>query len=195
MYFKLDKEFWQDRYETNETQWDIGYASPALMAYMEDKPLDSKILIPGAGNAYEAEALWKMGFKNITVLDIAEQPLAQLKARVPDFPEKKLVCADFFEFEGQFDIILEQTFFCAIKPTSRLDYVKKMSELLNRHGELAGLLFNAPMNTDTPPYGGNKKIYLPLFSTHLELIAMDTCAVSIEPRAGKELFFKAKPKY
>ena len=191
MHLKLDKEFWQNRYETNETQWDIGYASPALMAYMKDKPLGSEILIPGAGNAYEAEALWNMGFKNITVLDIAEQPLEQLKARVPDFPERQLVCADFFGFKGQFDIILEQTFFCALAPSLRAAYVEKMSQLLKPTGQLVGLLFDAPMNNDRPPYGGSKAEYLPLFSAHLHVHEMETSALSIAPRAGKEVFFRA----
>eukprot|EP01034_Spumella_vulgaris_P007775 gene7775-9910_t len=143
---ELNEHFWTNRYKTQETQWDIGYASPALMAYMEDKPLDAQILIPGAGNAYEAEALWNKGFKNIMVLDISNIPLENLKKRIPAFPDGQLCCADFFAFEGTFDIILEQTFFCALDPSLRPAYVKKMAELLKPTGELAGLLFDAPMN-------------------------------------------------
>ena len=187
----LDKFFWNTRYQTGETQWDMGYASPALMAYMENKPLDAEILIPGAGNAHEAEALWNKGFKNITVLDVSTFPLENLKKRVPDFPDVQLVCADFFAFTGQFDIILEQTFFCARNPELRPAYVKKMAGLLKPTGELAGLLFDAPMNADKPPFGSNRAEYLALFATHLHVWEMETSALSIAPRAGKEVFFRA----
>ena len=188
----LDQSFWTNRYQTHETQWDIGYASPALMAYMEGKPTDAAILIPDAGNAYEAEALWRKGFTDVTVLDISTVPLENLKNRVADFSSEKLVCADFFAFEGQFDIILEQTFFCALDPVLRPAYVKKMAELLKPGGELAGLLFNAPMNADQPPFGGSKAEYLQLFATRLRVTEMETSALSIAPRAGREVFFRAQ---
>lgn len=187
----LNESFWTNRYQTHETQWDIGYASPALMAYMEGKPLDAQILIPGAGNAYEAEALWKKGFKNITVLDISTIPLENLKKRIPEFPDTQLQCVDFFAFEGVFDVILEQTFFCALDPSLRFEYVKKMAELLAPTGELAGLLFDAPMNADKPPFGGSKVEYVELFATHLRVLEMETSPLSIAPRAGKEVFFRA----
>lgn len=190
----LDKHYWSNRYQNKETQWDIGYASPALMAYMENKPLDAHILIPGAGNAYEAEALWKKGFTNVTVLDISEWPLQQLKNRVPNFPDNQLVCADFFEYSGRFDIILEQTFFCALDPALRTRYVEKMAALLKPNGELAGLLFNIPLNTDKPPYGGSKEEYLHLFSSRFSFLEMEVANLSITPRSGNEVFFRAAPK-
>ena len=56
------------------TGWDIGGPSTPLVKYFDqlaDK--QRKILIPGAGNAYEAEYLWAQGFSNVHVLDIAPQ--------------------------------------------------------------------------------------------------------------------------
>lgn len=190
----LDSNFWTNRYETGETQWDIGYASPALMAYMDGMPLDAAILIPGAGNAYEAEALWRKGFKNVTVLDISNIPLENLKIRIPDFPEAQLVHGDFFAFEGQFDIILEQTFFCALHPSLREAYAQTMPRLLKPTGELAGLLFDAPMNADKPPFGGTRAEYVALFDKYMHVEEMETSQLSIPPRAGREVFFRAKRK-
>ena len=93
--------FWANRYEDNMTGWDIGAPSTPLVKYFDqlaDKQL--KILIPGAGNAYEAEYLWSQGFSNVHVLDIAPQPLAALQKRVPDFPAAQLIQANFFEHES-----------------------------------------------------------------------------------------------
>ncbi len=104
-----------------ETGWDLGAVSPPIKAYIDqlnDKNIS--ILIPGAGNAYEAAYLFEQGFKNITVLDLAIKPLKNLKERVPDFPEHQLLHQNFFDHKGQYDLIIEQTFFCALDPSLRV---------------------------------------------------------------------------
>ena len=124
---KLDQEFWSQKYQSNQLGWDIGEVSPPIKAYIDqliDK--DVSILIPGAGNAYEAAYLLEQGFKNVKVLDIAEEPLANLKERVPAFPKQQMLQEDFFIHEGQYDLIFEQTFFCALDPSLRVDYIDKM---------------------------------------------------------------------
>jgi Thiopurine S-methyltransferase (TPMT) len=52
------ESYWTNRYNDQSTGWDIGYPSTPLKEYIEQ--LTNKnihILIPGAGNAYEAEYL------------------------------------------------------------------------------------------------------------------------------------------
>ncbi len=140
---KLDKEYWAAKYRENKTGWDLGSVSPPLKQYIDQlKDKSINILLPGAGNSYEAEYLHINGFKNIYVLDIAEEPLKNLKRRIPGFPEKNLIQADFFKFEESFDLILEQTFFCALPVQKRSLYAKKMHQLLRKNGKLVGLLFN-----------------------------------------------------
>jgi hypothetical protein len=39
-----------------------------------------------------------------------------------------------------------------------------MHELLKLNGKLVGLLFNIPLNTTHPPFGGNKEEYQKQFS-------------------------------
>ena len=190
-----DKSFWENLYKTKDTGWDIGYASTPLVEYI-DQIHDKKkhILIPGAGNAYEAEYLHKLGYQNVFILDISEQPLTNFLERVPTFPKDNLIQQNFFDHIGVYDLILEQTFFCALNKELRPNYVKKMHELLCDSGQLVGLLFNAPMNEDKPPYGGNRALYLELFSPYFEVLLMETDHNSIQPRSDKELFFKMKKK-
>ena len=70
-----------------------------MMDQLEDK--DQKILLPGAGRGYEAEYLYRNGFGQLTVVDIAPYPLENLRERLPEaFPESHLVESDFFEFNG-----------------------------------------------------------------------------------------------
>ena len=139
MNININSDFWNDKYTSGSTGWDIGEVSEPLKQYIDQ--LNDKgiaILIPGAGNAYEAEYLHNKGFKNITVIDLSEYPIANLRKRCPDFPEEKLLNKDFFDHKGAYDLIIEQTFFCALNPSLRSNYFEKMYELLNPKGGLLG---------------------------------------------------------
>ena len=187
----LNKNFWDLRYQNNEIGWDIGYISTPLKKYIDqltDKNI--KILIPGGGNSYEAEYLHNLGFKNVFVVDISPTALTNLKNRVPDFPKNHLINIDFFKLNNSFDLILEQTFFCALTPKLRDSYVLKMNQLLRPNGKLVGLLFNIPLNKDRPPFGGTKKEYLSYFKNYFKIEIMELSYNSISERTNIELFIK-----
>ena len=192
---QLNKKFWNDKYLKKEHRWDVGYITTPLKEYfnqMEDKKL--RILIPGCGNSYEAEYLFNNGFKNIFVLDYSEKVLSNFKKRVPDFPSENLLCIDFFDLNMELDVIIEQTFFCAINPNLREAYVSKMNQLLKPNGKLVGLMFNVPLNKDKPPFGGNKEAYITFFKPYFNIEKMDTCYNSFGNRKGRELFVKLHKK-
>lgn len=187
--------YWENRYQNQQTGWDIGEISSPLKAYidqLEDKSI--KILIPGAGNAYEAEYLFLNGFKNVFIADIAATPLQNIKKRLPSFPEKQLLHIDFFELEMQFDLILEQTFFCALPKSFRKAYAEKMQKLLKKEGKLVGLLFDDELPNGNPPYGGSKKEYLTYFEPLFDVHTFKTAYNSIPQRQDRELFMILQPK-
>lgn len=187
----LSQNFWTNKYETNKIGWDLGEVSPPLKNYFDQlQNKELKILIPGGGNSYEAEYLFNKGFHNVYVVDIAKQPLNNIKLRVPDFPDSQLIHANFFDVDNQFDLIIEQTFFCAINPKLRAAYVAKAFELLNTNGKVVGLLFNEPLNTDKPPFGGCKEEYINHFKSYFNITIIEESYNSIQPRVGRELFFR-----
>ena len=188
----LDRDFWQQRYADGTTGWDLGAVSPPLQAYFDqltDK--DLRILIPGGGRSYEAEHLHKAGFRNVFVIDLTSAPFEDLLARCPDFLEEHLITGDFFAHDGSYDLIVEQTFFCALDPALRERYVEHMHRLLAPGGKLIGVLFDDPLNDDHPPFGGNKDEYLRLFRPVFEEVLLERCHNSVPPRAGRELWLKA----
>lgn len=190
----MDKKYWNSRYEENNIGWDIGEVSRPLQEYFDQlSNHDMKILIPGCGHAYEAKYLWNSGFKNVFTLDVSEKALANFKKDCPEFPSQNMICSDFFDFEDQFDLIIEQTFFCALLPEYRKRYVKKMASLLKPKGKLVGLLFNTEFEGG-PPFGGCEKDYRGLFEKYFEILKMEEAHNSIDPRAGRELFFIANLK-
>jgi len=190
----LNETYWSERYKNNQTGWDIGYASPAIINYFSSiKHKNVHILIPGGGNGYEAEALYKMGFENLYLLDITDEPLLNFAGRNADFPKKQLLKEDFFMHSGQYDYIIEQTFFCALKPDLRRQYVEKMSELLKPDGILVGLLFNRVFDKNGPPFGGTQSDYLTLFEDHFKVLTISESAESIPERLRHELFIELQP--
>lgn len=185
---RLNSEYWSDRYQNSETGWDLGIVSPPIKAYI-DQLVDKSItiLIPGCGSGYEGAYLFNQGFKNVVLLDFAIEPLQNFKKNNLLFPENQLVNGDFFEHIGQYDLIIEQTLFCAIDPSLRLKYAEKVSQLLKPTGKLVGLLFNRSFESG-PPFGGNKEEYLSCFSDYFSSIYMEECYNSVQPRMENELF-------
>ncbi len=185
--------YWSLRYKENLTGWDLAQPSPPITAYMDQlKDKGTKILIPGAGNAYEAEYLFASGFLNTYILDIAHEPLEQFAERNPDFPPDQIIYGDFFQHQGKYDLILEQTFFCSFPPLRerRTAYAKKMSDLLHPKGKLVGLWFDFPLTGDMEkrPFGGSKSEYLEYFTPHFFIKTFEPAYNSISPRMGNELF-------
>jgi cyclopropane fatty-acyl-phospholipid synthase-like methyltransferase len=88
--------------------------------------------------------------------------VAVLQEKFKNNSSIKIILGDFFDHQEKYDIIVEQTFFCALPPTMRQHYVSKMHSLLKSNGLLIGLLFNRSFEK-SPPFGGNKpnmNIYL-----------------------------------
>lgn len=184
----LDQEFWNSKYENNLTGWDLGEVSPPIKEYidqLQNKKL--KILIPGAGNAYEAKYLIDKGFSNVTVIDIAPRLIDKLRQDFKGNNTIQLIHGDFFEHNGKYDLILEQTFFCAIHPSLRPDYIQKMKSLLSKDGKLCGVLFNREF-IGGPPFGGSKEEYLNLIGERLKVNTMEVCYNSHPARKNTELW-------
>lgn len=189
MTINTNKTYWENRYKNNEIGWDTGSITTPLKEYIDQiNNKELTILIPGAGNGYEFDYLITNGFKNVTVIDIAEQPIKNLQNRNPKYIDN-IIQTDFFNYTGTFDLILEQTFFCALNPKMRSKYVTKMYSLLNKNGKIAGLLFDFPLTEIGPPFGGSMKEYDALFTKKFTLKKLKKAYNSIKPRKDKELFF------
>ena len=159
--------FWRYR-------WDLGEVSPPIKEYidtLEDK--DIGILIPGCGNTYEAEYLLKNHFGNVTVIDFAPTLVKNLQEKFKNNPNIKIVLGDFFIHQGNYDLIIEQTFFCALPPAMREQYVLKIHQLLSKCGKLAELLFNKNFEGG-PPFVRSQAEYEQLFKDHFDFLKMES---------------------
>lgn len=192
---ELNKKNWNQRYIDSETGWDVGYITDPIKEYFDqinDKKL--KILIPGSGNGYEAEYLYRKGFENVFVLDYAKKALKNFKNRVPDFPKSNILEMDFFDLNDSFDIILEQTFFCALDIDKRNSYINKTHFLLKNRGKLVGVFFDDKFANLNPPFGANLSEYKSLLGSVFHLLTFENCYNSISSRKKNEFFCIAQKK-
>lgn len=191
----LDKEYWNKRYAQRKIGWDVGYVATPLKSYFDQlSNKNLKILIPGAGNAYEVAYLYENGFINTFLLDFADLAVKYFILNNPDFPKNQIITDNFFDHQDTYDLIVEHTFFSSINLSKRPIYVKKVFDLLKPAGKFVGLLFDRAFEGVYPPYGGNKKIYRELFDKFFEIDTMETAYNSIKPRRETELFFIMRKK-
>ncbi|NNE28149.1 MAG: hypothetical protein HKN16_00840, partial [Saprospiraceae bacterium] len=81
----LNKDYWEERYKNGYTGWDVGFITPPIQRILDQlEDLNTRILIPGAGNAYEAEYAFNKGFSNVYVCDWATSAFNRLLKVIPD---------------------------------------------------------------------------------------------------------------
>ena len=191
-------EDWEHHYKTNDLGWDLGRVAPPFARLWKERMVSPcKAIIPGCGRGHEAIFLAEHGFQ-ITAVDFAQGAVTSLKKSL----EKKnllgqVLCQDFFEldlcFNNKFDLMLENTFFCAIKPSMRQKYVLTAGRIL-RPGALFIGLFYETDKEGGPPFNTKKSDIEEYFSERFKVEILDKSLYSAEQRLGKEwlAIFKKK---
>jgi methyl halide transferase len=185
--------YWDERYLEENIPWDIGYANSGIIKYVQRQfPLTTRILIPGAGVGHEAAKLYALGYENVFVNEWSQSAKERMLAVYPGFPAENILIGDFFALRGCYPLIIEQTFFCALPPARRMDYVKKVKELLAHDGVFAGVFFDRTFADEGPPFGGDAAEYRALFSREFKVSVTSPWKDSIAPRAGTECWLEAR---
>ena len=131
---------WESLYQTQDTGWDRGETSPALLTFIQKAALENAktVLIPGCGRGYEVVELARRGFA-VTALDLAPSAVAHLKQTLEaECLQAEVIYTDIFDFKAPqaFDVVYEQTCLCAIEPSERKQYAAKVYEWLKPNGKL-----------------------------------------------------------
>lgn len=185
----LSRKYWDQQYHNESTGWDIGYVSPPIKEYFDQRTDHSaRVLVPGAGSGWEVEYLYKNGWHNTFLLDFAPTALQKFSRRFPEFPRQNILSENFFDHKGTYDYIVEQAFFSSIPRDIRPEYAHQMFQLLKPGGKFVGLLFNHEFNFFGPPFGGTEEEYKNLFFNLFDVKYFTIAFNSIKPRKGRELF-------
>ena len=185
-------KFWENIYKNDDAGWDLGGPTPVFVKISSIiKP--KKICIIGCGKGYDAVMFAKNNFK-VTAVDFAPSAVKSLKS----LAKKNKVTINVLEkdifslspdYKNYFDYIIEQTCFCAIHPSKRLEYERLVHTLLNTNGKLIGLWF--PLDKDIkdggPPYGTTIDEVKTIFNEGWLIEEEKFPSESIKPRKKREI--------
>jgi SAM-dependent methyltransferase len=186
-----DEYDWQGLYEANDMRWDLGEVAPPFIKLWEAGKLPvGKVLIPGCGRGHEVMFLAENGF-DVTGVDFAEGATSYLEKTLMERNlNGRVVHQDFFKLDethtGVYDLVLEQTFFCAINPSLRSDYCNTVARILKPGGKLIGLFYNTG-EEGGPPHNTTREDVEKVFSESFAIHKLEITTWSIERRSGKEL--------
>lgn len=146
---------WEKAWREGRTGWDAGASAPALVELTERGVLPTgRALVPGCGAGYDVFTL-ASDEREVVGLDIAPTAAERFEAlrreRGIAAERATIVSADFFAFDAEpFDLIFDYTFLCALDPSVRPTWAKRVDALLADGGELVTLIFPAVAE---PPLG------------------------------------------
>lgn len=135
-----DLDFWQQRFERRETPWDRGGPGPQIAAWLAAGVLapGQRVLVPGCGSGHDVLALAQAGCE-VTALDFATAALALTRNRLGAAGQAAtMVQADALQWQpGEaFDVVYEQTCWCAMHPDLWAAYASQLQRWLRPGGRL-----------------------------------------------------------
>lgn len=188
-------QFWNERYSSGTTPWDLGGVPPRLTEFLATPTTGARVLIPGCGSGHEIALFHGAGY-HVTAIDFASTVVAQARTNVGSELGDRVFLADFFSCQladAPFDLIYERTFFCAIAPGLRSAYVQRMLRLLKPDGVLLGLFYLGE-ERDGPPYQLSEVDHAKLFDPHFRLANDEVVAQPFHLFGAKEHWREYHPK-
>jgi methyl halide transferase len=188
----MSHDYWENRYQTGDMQWEKGAPSPGLVDFLGAHPeLNAGLVaVPGCGSGHDVRAFAQAGFA-AHGFDFAPSAIR--------FAREKTAAAgltahfhlvDFLRAEPpqQFDWLFEHTLFCAIQPQERADYVRAVLRWLKPGGFYLAVNYFTVDDPVGPPWPTDQAEQMALFSPHFELQA-DWLPRSYPNRTGREWMF------
>ncbi|KAJ7561300.1 hypothetical protein O6H91_03G022900 [Diphasiastrum complanatum] len=183
---------WEHLWKEGVTPWDVKGVTPVISHLLqENKIREGLALVPGCGSGYDVVAM-ASPTRRVIGLDISKTVVELARERAALSPNSEFIeiqNADFFTYAPpvKFDVIFDYTFFCAMKPSLRPEWAKKMAELLASDGELITLMFPVGDYEGGPPYAVSLEAYMKVLQPWaFKVLSVDDNIPSVPPRKGFE---------
>lgn len=189
------ENFWSDIYRNEQPGWELGQENPALGAILPQIKLSkSRVLVLGCGSGHDAAFFARNGHV-VTAVDFSQEAVQRTRANYGSLENLKILQADAFRLpsalDGQFDLVFEHTFYCAISPERRNEAVKLWKRMLHDQGHLLGIFF-AMEKRKGPAFGGSEWEIRERLKKHFSYLFWTRWRNSIERRRGSELIVFAR---
>ena len=125
-----DRDFWQQRFERQQTPWDRGSASPQLARWFAAGTLAAgqRIAVPGCGSGHDVLALAQGGC-DVVAIDYAAAAVTLTRERLAAAGDTaSVVQADVLAWQpaAPLDAVYEQTCWCALHPDHWQAYAQQL---------------------------------------------------------------------
>ena len=184
------QEDWQRHYDEDDLGWDLGHVAPPFVDLLESNTIVAcKTLVPGCGRGHEVIFLAENGF-DVTAVDYSIGAVNHLNSVILERKLNiKVLNLDFFELDSThdrlYDLLIEQTFFCAISPSQRPLYAETVARILKKGGMIAGLFYHTEKEGG-PPFNTTRQDIIKYFSGSFEIRELTQAKNSAEKRKDKE---------
>ena len=139
------KNHWENIYHTKElntVSWYQPVPQTSIDLILESNlPKNAKIIDIGGGDSFLVGHLLKLGFSDVTVLDISSKAIEKAKVRLGENASKvKWIVADAsnFEWDEKYDFWHDRAAFHFLTDKKEVEnYVKNASQLIAKNGTLA----------------------------------------------------------
>ncbi len=178
--------FWDVRFEAQFTPWDQGTVPACLADYVKRTPPPASVLVPGCGSAHEMRLFAGAGWPAIAI-DFSAAAVKRARHQLGALGDRVME-ADFFAdgvFAHPVDLVYERAFLCALPRQMRAAWARRVAELLQPGGRLAGF-FYFDQTDRGPPFGIESGELAALLGPAFDLIEESTPGDSIPVFAGKE---------
>jgi cyclopropane fatty-acyl-phospholipid synthase-like methyltransferase len=170
---RVNETNWEQLYQTGDTRWEKGEASPGLVDFLAAHPElpRGSVLVPGCGFGHDVRVWAGAGFA-ATGLDIAPSAVRGATERTTAGLGACFRLADFLaaEPDAQFDWLFEHTLFCAIPPARRDDYVRAALRWLKPGGQVLAMHYMLREGAAEPPFGVSQEELMERFAPHFDLV-------------------------
>lgn len=188
-------QFWTGIYENENPGWELGRETPILPAVLPQLKLSRlRALVLGCGSGHDAAFLAKAGHL-VTGLDFSSAAIERARQQYGQVENLKFVQGSAFEppenWTGQFDLIFEHTFYCAITPDRRNELVRIWRKMLAPGGHLLGVFF-VHEKREGPPFGGSEWEVRERLKGHFDFLYWNRWRQSIDKRKNCELVLFAR---
>ena len=196
-----DSSFWNRKYIQNKFKWDIGFPTPIFKNWSNSikNKSNKKVCIPGCGRGHDVLYLSQQGF-DVYAFDFSKVAIDFLnkesrKCRVT----ANIFCLDFFtldkKFNSYFDYVLEYTFYCAISPTRRVEYIDKCCNILKNKGKIIAIMLPVDSKqNEGPPFTVSKDELTHNFENKFNILSITSSPLSIPQRLEIELYAEYQKK-
>jgi SAM-dependent methyltransferase len=165
---------WNQAYETGDTPWDKGYASPPLEEFLARRHVAGRVLVPGCGSGHDVRLLAAQGAE-VVGMDIAPGAIRQAEAFTPVGAERYEL-GDFLQMDAEhlaaYDWVVEHTCLCAMEPCARTAYAAAVRLALKPAGQFLAVFFREVSNYtgEGPPHPVGREATEALFGEYFQIV-------------------------